>query len=298
MDSNIETHKCKLSVIIPIYNNEQYLKECLDSICNQTLSDIEIICVNDGSEDNSLQIIEEYKQKDNRIILINQDNMGQSSARNNGLKIATGEYIGFVDSDDYIDQDFYEKLYNSAKQNNLDMAVAGIVRFKGIRRRYMLNFSDEIIEKNLNKKMELCKIPRQCYVVNKIYKRDVLLAHNLFFKEGVYYEDVGFTIRAIYFLNGLITVPGTYYNYRKNYNSTVKTISDKKNQDMINARKDMLAFAREHNIEFKYRPDAYITKMTKYNFLGLTIMKVVEYETMKKYYLFSRWLIFNIRSYV
>lgn len=288
----------KVSVIIPVYNNEQYLKECLDSIVNQTLSDIEIICVNDGSEDNSLQIIEEYKQKDNRIILINQDNMGQSSARNNGLKIATGEYIGFVDSDDYIDKDYYEKLYNSAKQNNSDMAVAGLVRFKGMHRKYMLNFDKEHIANNINKKMQLCKIPRQNYTVNKIYKRDALLNHDLFFKEGVYYEDVRFTIRAIYFLNSLVTVPETYYNYRKNYNSTVKTISDKKNQDMLDAKKDMLAFAKEHNIEFKDRPDAYITKMTKYNFLGLTIMKVVEYETMKKYYLFSRWLVFDIRSYV
>lgn len=288
----------KVSVIIPVFNNEQYLKECLDSICNQTLSDIEIICVNDGSEDNSLQIIEEYKQKDNRIILINQDNMGQSSARNNGLKIATGEYIGFVDSDDYIDKDFYEKLYNSAALNNLDMAVAGIVRFKGIRRRCMLNFDDNILEYNFNKKMKICRIPRQCYTVNKIYKRETLLENNLFFKEGMYYEDIGFTIRALYFLNGLITVPGTYYNYRKNYNSIVKTISDKKNQDMLNARKDMLEFAKEHNIEFKHCPNAYITKMTKYNLLGLTIMKVVEYETMRKYYLFSRWLVFEIRSYV
>lgn len=298
MNNGLETHKYKLSVIIPVFNNEQYLKECLDSICNQTLSDIEIICVNDGSEDNSLQIIEEYKEKDNRIILINQDNMGQSSARNNGLKIATGEYIGFVDSDDYIDKDFYEKLYNSATKNNSDIAVAGIVRFKGIRRKCMLHLSDEIIEKNLNKKMKLCRIPRQCYVVNKIYKRDSLLKNNLFFKEGIYYEDVRFTIRAIYFLKDLVTVPNTYYYYRKNYNSTVKTISDKKNQDMINARKDMLAFAQEHNIEFKHCPGAYIKKMTKYNFLGLTIMKVVEYETMKKYYLFSRWFVFDIRSYV
>ena len=288
----------KVSVIVPIYNNEKYLKECLDSICNQTLDDIEIICVNDGSEDNSLKILEEYKQKDNRIILLNQDNLGVSAARNNGIKIATGEYIGFVDSDDYIDNDFYEKLYNSAIQNNSDMAVAGILRFNGMRRKYMLTFNDEILESNLNKKMELCKIPCQSYTVNKIYKRNLLLEHNLFFKEGVYYEDVRFIMRVIYFLKNIVTVPDTYYNYRKNYNSTVKTISDKKNQDMLDAKKDILVFAKEHNIEFKHSPRSYITKMTKYNFLGLTLMKVEEYETMKKYYLFSRFLVFEIRSYV
>ncbi len=183
----------KVSVIVPIYNNEKYLKECLDSICNQTLTDIEIICVNDGSEDNSLKIIEEYKQKDNRIILINQDNLGVSAARNNGIKIATGEYIGFVDSDDYIDNDFYEKLYNAAKHNDSDMAVAGIIRFKGVRKKYMLKFNEELRLTNINKIMQLCRIPRQCYTVNKIYKRNLLLEHNLFFKEGVYYKDVRFT---------------------------------------------------------------------------------------------------------
>ena len=288
----------KVSVIVPIYNNEKYLKECLDSICNQTLTDIEIICVNDGSEDNSLKIIEEYKQKDNRIILINQDNLGVSAARNNGIKIATGEYIGFVDSDDYIDNDFYEKLYNAAKHNDSDMAAAGIIRFKGVRKKYMLKFKEELFLTNINKIMQICRIPRQCYPVNKIYKRNLLLENNLFFKEGVYYEDVRFTIRVIYFLKNIVTVPDTYYNYRKNYNSTVKTISDKKNQDMLDAKRDILSFAKEHNIEFKHSPDSYITKMTKYNFLGLTLMKVVEYETMKKYYLFSRFLVLEIRSYV
>ena len=288
----------KVSVIIPVYNNEKYLKECLESICNQTLSDIEIICVNDGSEDGSLKIIEEYKKKDDRIILINQDNLGVSAARNNGLKIATGEYIGFVDSDDYVDEDYYEKLYNAAKQNDFDIAVAGIIRFKDNKKKCVLQFDNKQTVTNINKKMQLCKIPYLSYSVNKIYKKDALTENNLYFKEGVYYEDVRFTIRAIYFLKNLVTVPDTYYNYRKNPNSIVKTISDKKNQDMIEAKKDMLAFAKEHNIEFKHCPGAYIIKMTKYNLFGLTLMKVIEYETMKEYHLFSRWLVFNIRSYV
>ena len=90
----------KVSVIIPVYNVEKYLKQCLDSVVNQTLKDIEIICVNDGSTDNSLEILEEYAQKDNRIIIISQENQGQSVARNIALEKATGEYVGFVDSDD------------------------------------------------------------------------------------------------------------------------------------------------------------------------------------------------------
>ena len=111
----------KVSVIIPIYNTEKYLRKCLDSVCNQTLSDIEIICVNDCSTDNSLEILEEYASKDNRIKLIDfKENKGAAVARNAGIDEAKGEYIGFVDSDDFIDLDFYEKLYNKAVKSGAD----------------------------------------------------------------------------------------------------------------------------------------------------------------------------------
>ena len=120
----------KISVIIPVYNVERFLKKCLESVINQTLSDLEIICINDGSTDKSLSILNSFAQKDNRIIVINQDNQGQSCARNAGLSIATGKYIGFVDSDDWIDLDFYEKLYNTAKKYNADIAAAGIKRLR------------------------------------------------------------------------------------------------------------------------------------------------------------------------
>ena len=110
----------KVSVIIPVYNTEKYLEKCLDSVCNQTLSDIEIICVDDCSTDNSLNILKEYAQKDNRIKLIEfKENKGAAAARNEGIKAATGEYIGFIDSDDYPETDsYYEQLYTKAKQEN------------------------------------------------------------------------------------------------------------------------------------------------------------------------------------
>ena len=100
----------KISVIVPVYKVEKFLPKCLESLINQTLKDIEIICINDGSPDNSLKILEEYAKKDSRIKIINQKNAGPSVARNNGMSAASGEYIGFVDSDDWIDLDFYEKL--------------------------------------------------------------------------------------------------------------------------------------------------------------------------------------------
>ena len=111
----------KVSVIIPVHNAEKYIRECIESLLNQTLQQCEFIFINDGSADNSEQIINEYKKIDNRIMLINQENNGVSTARNTGLYRASGEYIGFVDSDDYVELDMYEQLYTKAKEYNCDV---------------------------------------------------------------------------------------------------------------------------------------------------------------------------------
>ncbi len=117
----ITDKKEKISVIIPVYNTEKYLKQCLDSVVNQTLNEIEIICVNDGSTDNSLKILRDYVEWDSRVVIIDQNNQGLSRSRNNALKIVRGEYVQFVDSDDLIKEDTCEKLYKKAKLNDLDM---------------------------------------------------------------------------------------------------------------------------------------------------------------------------------
>ena len=115
----IMSNKIMVSLIIPVYNVEQYLKQCLDSVINQTFKDIEIIIINDCSSDNSLKIIKEYQQKDERIIVIDlQENKGQGNARNEGLKIAKGEYIVFVDSDDWVTNDYVETLYKAIIEYN------------------------------------------------------------------------------------------------------------------------------------------------------------------------------------
>ena len=115
----------KISVIIPVYKVEQYLPECLDSIINQTYKNLEIICIDDGSPDNSGKILDEYASKDNRIRVIHKENGGISSARNAGLDIATGDWISFVDSDDWLDINTYEKLLSSADEANTDIVMFG-----------------------------------------------------------------------------------------------------------------------------------------------------------------------------
>ena len=119
----------KVSVIVPVFNVESYLNESLDSILNQTLKDIEIICINDGSTDNSLDILETYSKKDKRIKIISKENEGQGVARNVGLDNAQGEYISFVDSDDFIKRDMLEKLYNKAENNDLDLVMCKVSSF-------------------------------------------------------------------------------------------------------------------------------------------------------------------------
>lgn len=120
----------KVSIIIPVYNVEEYLVECMDSVTGQTLNDIEIICVNDGSTDSSLQILKKYRKKDERIILIDKENGGYGQAMNRGFEKASGEYVGIVEPDDYVPLNMYEELYEKASKYELDFVKADFYRFK------------------------------------------------------------------------------------------------------------------------------------------------------------------------
>lgn len=162
----------KISVIVPVYNVEEYLRKCLDSVLNQTLRDIEIICVDDGSTDSLWEILKEYAQKDDRIKLIQKENGGLSSARNAAMQVAKGDYIGFVDSDDWIDPDFLRKLYVAAEKYGADSACASIKRpYSSGRVRNKIIFETEEVLKSVADKYRKHKIPRFCFVWNKIYKR-------------------------------------------------------------------------------------------------------------------------------
>lgn len=273
----------KVSIIVPVYNVEKYLRKCLNSLINQTLKDIEIICINDGSTDKSLEILEEYKNRDSRIILLNQENSGQSIARNNGIKKATGEYLGFVDPDDWVDLDYYEKLYNAASTNDTDIAVGGIIRVTGIKKKKFLNFEKETITDNTNLKFELCDVPEKSYVWNKIYKTEKLKEIGLEFEKGIFYEDCIFTPQALFYLGEIVTVPNIHYYYLRRGNSTVKQRSEKANADSVYAHKKANDFIKEHNIDISsHEPKTY-----RFKIFGVTIFKIRQIGKRKQYALFN-----------
>lgn len=221
----------KVSVIIPIYNTEKYLRKCLDSVCNQTLSDIEIICVNDCSTDNSLEILGEYASKDKRIKLINfEENKGAATARNTAIERAQGEYIGFVDSDDFIDLDFYEKLYNRAKESDVEV-VKGKLYLIDLKTNkiYLEDWID--INDNVRKN----KANFYFTFTTAIYKRNFINEHNVRFLDGlIHFEDPYFTIKInLYTKNVEIIDSAKYYYVNNPESSSRKNISLEHAQSIV-----------------------------------------------------------------
>ena len=296
---SIEKNKIgiKLSIIVPVYNIIQYLPKCLDSILSQTLRDIEIICVDDCSTDSSFSILEEYKSKDDRIKLLKlAKNYGQGYARNRGIEIAQGEYIGFVDGDDYIDPNYFEALYNSAVKNNADISVASILKHKKNYKKYNVIYKKEGIAENIQDKIKLCGDKKKFffYAWNKIYKTDLIKNNGIEFAQGQIYEDVIFAIEALYYSNRVVSVPNIKYHYIERKNSSVKRkdITGKKEYDLTKAYTELQDFCHEHNIILPERLNystkkkfGLITKYQgkfccKYTLLGiLPLFKIYSTET-------------------
>lgn len=221
--------KPKVSIIVPIYNTAQYLPQCLDSLINQTLMDIEIICVDDGSTDESPQILAQYVRRDSRVKILNQKNKGQSAARNAGIYISQGEYIAFLDSDDYAKPNMLEKLYDNAKQYNSDVVMCSITVFDEITQETTDN--DPYLSINIfNKKYEdrvfshndcsnflfrICVTPW-----NKIYKNTFLKTNKIKFAQGVNFEDNPFCLEILLKANKMTIVKEALVIYRRASNTS------------------------------------------------------------------------------
>ncbi len=219
----------KVSIIIPIYNVEKYIKKCLDSLIKQTLDDIEIICVNDGSPDNSMEIVNEYAKNDKRFIVLTQENQGTGAARNKGIDAATGEYIMFLDPDDWYEFDACEKAYNHIKQNNTDFAFFGMKHFyedTGIseidnwRLKNILSVSDL---NNINLKELDFVYARSGECVYKIYNRCFLTDNDIRFTHTKMGEDYPFSFKAIILADRVSVLNKPLYVYRRRNSSSTAT---------------------------------------------------------------------------
>lgn len=274
---------------------EKYLPKCLESLIKQTLKDIEIICVNDGSMDNSLAILKEFASKDSRIKIIDNQHQGVAKTRNTGIEQSTGEYIGFVDSDDYIDIDFFEKLYNSATKSNSDIAIASILKHKNFFNIYNAKYTKEETAITIQDKIKLCEDKKHFffYAWNKIYHSGFIKENNIKFSEGQIYEDVMFAIKALYYSNKIISVYGTKYHYIEHENSLTK-YKDKtggKEHDLIKAYSELQEFCNSKNIEIPERLNYY----TKENF-GF-ILNLYKGKYQSKIQLFNIFTIATISNY-
>lgn len=203
----------KVSIIVPVYNVEKYLRRCLDSLVNQTLKDIEIIVVNDGSPDNSQDIIDEYASKYSIIKSFIKENGGVGRARNYGIQKANGEYIGFVDSDDYVKEDMFELLYKKAIEENADYVTCDLMfTYENKNKANEISLGIRDVNSDIKKAGLLSPL----YSCTKLIKKDFLLNSGLMFSEGLWYEDLPVTIPLFVLANKVayVTKPLYYYVQR------------------------------------------------------------------------------------
>lgn len=230
----------KVSVIIPVYNVENYLEKCLKSVCGQSLEDIEIICINDCSTDDSFEVLKKFAREDNRIKIINfKENKGAAIARNEGINAAHGEYIGFVDADDYIDLDFYEKLYKNASLNSSDVAIGNIATGRNGKEVFNYLIWFQKIKEN--------KFSFSGNFPIGLYKKEFIKFHNIYFTPGmVYGEDRMFPVQSAYYSKKFTQIEDTYYHYRERENSASKILHKKQLKDFTVTTNLVLDFINEN----------------------------------------------------
>ena len=254
----------KVSIIVPVYNQENRIERCLESLVNQTLNDIEIIVINDGSTDKSLKIIKKYLKKfPKKIKLINRENKGISISRNEGIKLSKGKFIGFVDSDDYIEKNMFEILYNKIVSTKTDICICNYKMF--------YENSDEIIYENISKHCKIENVysnPKMIYKFhyapwNKLYKKE--LWNNINFPASVKYEDLEAVLKVFLKTKKISYVENYLYNYLLNPKGETATVN-KSVYDIFKILNNLKPYFLEKNIKIqKAFQELYISKAFIYN---------------------------------
>lgn len=274
--------KALISIIIPVYKVEKYLEKCIQSVINQTYENLQIILVDDGSPDNCGKICDEYAKKDHRIEVIHKSNGGLSDARNKGLEIAKGEYIGFVDSDDYIEADIYEVLYNLLKQYNADVSICnfytvsqGKIAIKnvdsGIKEYTRIEILKEILlDNNI-----------QSYAWNKLYKKE--LFNEIKYPVGKKYEDIGTTFYLLEKCNKVVVTGKPEYYYINRQDSIVNNVTETTITDYIELIMQRYDYIEENIKELSSYNKDYLKRILKIAEQDIKSLKEVGDYTKKKY---------------
>lgn len=229
----------KVSVIIPAYNTEEYLEECLESVLNQTLQDMEIIAVDDGSTDSTLEILRRYEEQyPEKLRVLHKENGGLSSARNHGLQYATGEYWGFVDSDDWIDPEMYEEMYQKAKDEDADIVICDLVD----------HYPSHVVYHHSSKFDN--KFGVTASACNKMFRAEFV--GDTRFPMGLWYEDLDFTTRQLMKTENISVVHKGFYHCHCREVSIMNNNNAEKNKDILTVVKRLDAFAEENGWSEKY----------------------------------------------
>lgn len=237
----------KVSVVVPIYNVENYLARCIESLVNQTLKEIQIILVNDGSTDNSGKIAKDYSNKYvDKILYLEKENGGLSDARNYGLKYAKGDYVAFLDSDDYIELDAYEKMYKKAIEENSDYVECDFIWEypKKIRKDTRIEY------KNKNEMLYLVRV----VAWNKLIKRDILEKNKIIFPKGLRYEDVEFTYKLIPYINKASYVNEYFIHYVQRENS-IANVQNEKTAQIFLIFDNVIKYYKEKGLYKQYKTE-------------------------------------------
>lgn len=257
-----------ISIIVPVYNVEGYLKKCVESILNQSYKNIEVILVNDGSTDNGPKICDEYAKKDNRIKVIHKVNSGVSDTRNIGLEIAKGKYVSFVDSDDWIEIDYIQKLYRAINENDADYATCGYNRVYGNEIEKINSNGKTLIYSAREYLIKLLNVQSGygfCHM--KLIKRDII-GNKKFYNGLAVGEDALFNIELCENLKKAIVIEEPLYNYRFNANSVVR----KFDENYINKYQKSMEIMSGYILK-EYKNDAEI-KQNLYNYIAYHVLLV------------------------
>lgn len=210
----------KVSVIIPVYNPGEYFTRCLDSVANQTLKDIEVICIDDGSTDSSVEILNEYSQKDPRFKVFHQENSGAGMARNRAIDMASGEYIIFVDADDWIEEEMCEKLYNHAKSLDVDLVLFDAMWYYQDETLLVKSFDDNEFRQDYRTYVfdrsfiyEKIFVARLGVIWSKFYKTSYIKENNIRFSTYKIYNDIVFHFKSMLLTNRIAYYPEAFYHY-------------------------------------------------------------------------------------